>query len=516
MNIFDSLERSKSYLPDKEAVIFGATGITYRDLYERVCRLSSTLQADCNIQQGDRVALFLPNVPDFIFSYYAVVRLGAIAVSLNVMFKRDELKFILNDSEAKLLITTPQLLEQVPEASDVPALKTLLCTGKADRAGVVELSKLLSSASPPTPKSNVGSDSAAAILYTSGTTGKPKGVVLSQGNLISNVYATHHHTRMVSTDRLICYLPLFHCFGQNFIMNASVNAGATLVLHERFQPDEIVDSIKANAVTMFFGVPTVYSRFLTLPNLEDPLRTVRYYFTAAAPMPVGVARRWRERFDAIIYEGYGLTETSPFASYNHDFVYREGSVGSPIENVEMKIVDPEGHDLPQEELGEITIKGPNVMQGYFRRPEETAQVMREGWFLTGDIGQTDADGYFYLVDRAKDMINVAGFKVWPREVEELLMKHPAVAEAAVIGIPDPDSGEAVKAFAVLKAGAPATEQELTEFCRTRIAVYKAPRFVEFIDALPRNPSGKILKRELRARERNIKEAVGLTSAAAGR
>ncbi|HYY25118.1 MAG TPA: AMP-binding protein, partial [Candidatus Udaeobacter sp.] len=301
-----------------------------------------------------------------------------------------------------------------------------------------------------------------------------------------------------------------------FIMNASVGVRATLVLHERFQPDEILHSIKSNAVTMFFGVPTVYSRLLTLPNIEEELRTVRYYFTAAAPMPVGVARQWRERIGANIYEGYGLTETSPFASYNHDFLYRDGSVGSPIENVEMKIVADNGRDLPPGELGEIAIKGPNVMQGYFRRPEETAEVMRDGWFRTGDIGQMDADGYFYLVDRAKDMINVSGFKVWPSEIEELFMKHPDVSEAAVIGVPDPDSGEAVKAFAVLRESAQVTAQELVDFCRNRIAIYKAPRFVEFVDALPRNPSGKILKRELRARAEKVTPSSGLASASEGR
>ena len=299
-------------------------------------------------------------------------------------------------------------------------------------------------------------------------------------------------------------------------MNGSVNAGATLVLHERFHPDEILHSISSNSVTMFFGVPTIYSRLLTLLKMEEQLRTVRYYFTAAAPMPVAVVRQWRERIGAVVYEGYGLTETSPFASYNHDFVYREGSVGSPIENVEMKIVDAQGHDLPPGELGEIAIKGPNIMQGYFRRPEETAEVMRDGWFLTGDIGQMDVDGYFYLVDRAKDMINVSGFKVWPSEVEELFMKHPDVSEAAVIGIPDPDSGEAVKTFAVLKEGAQVTEQELIAFCRNRIAVYKAPCLVEFVDSLPRNPAGKILKRELRAREQKATEPSTLVSASEGR
>jgi long-chain acyl-CoA synthetase len=247
---------------------------------------------------------------------------------------------------------------------------------------------------------------------------------------------------------------------------------------------------------------SVYLRLLSVPDIEEVFRPVRYCFTAAAPMAIPIARQWRERLRRPIYEGYGLTETSPFASYNHDVYYRDGSVETPIETVEMKIVDPEGLELPVGEQGEIAIKGPNVMLGYFRRPNETAEVLRGGWFLTGDIGKRDDDGYFYIVDRAKDMINVSGFKVWPREVEEILLQHPSISEVGVIGIADPVSVEAVKAFAVLKQRESISEQDLIEYARNRMAVYKAPRFIEFIDALSRNPAGKVLKRELRARATN--------------
>jgi long-chain acyl-CoA synthetase len=503
MNIFDALENTKNHFPEKEAILFDGESIIYHDLHARSCLLSSALKKAGDLHPGDRVALFLPNRPDFIVSYYAVVRLGAIAVSLNVMLKRDELKFILNDCEAKLLITTKQQLDQVPEANEIPSIKKVVCTSKADGVAVLELDGLLSSVSsdPPIPADLV-ENAGAAILYTSGTTGKPKGVLLSHGNLISNVGATIQHTKMSAVDRLICYLPLFHCFGQNFIMNASVRSGATIILHERFQPDEILDSIKSNRVSMFFGVPVVYSRLLAIPKIADYFRNVRYCFTAAAPMPVSVARRWRDLVGQSIYEGYGLTETSPFATYNHDSLYRDGSIGTPVANVDIKIIDSEGRALPAGEIGEITIKGPNVMQGYFRQPKETAEVIRDGWFLTGDIGKMDDDGYVYLVDRAKDMINVSGFKVWPREVEDVLLQHPSLAEVAVVGIANAESGEAVKAFAVLKPGETMKEQELIDFARSRMAVYKAPRFVEFIDALPKNPTGKILKRELRVKTQN--------------
>jgi len=501
MNVYDSLERARIYFPEKEALWFKGGSISYRELYDRVCRLSAALHGRCVVGGGDRVAIFLPNIPEFILAYYATVRLGAMAVSLNVMLKRDEIAFILNDCGAKALITASALLEQVPERGAIPGVSAVVCVGEPERSGTMRFVDLLSDSSYSVPrKANLEPDDGAALLYTSGTTGKPKGVLLTHGNVISNIYATNHHTGMTPNDRLICYLPLFHCFGQNFIMNASVKSGATLVLHERFQPEEILASIKSNRVSMFFGVPPVYMRFLAVPKIEEYFRAVRYCFTAAAPMPVTVARRWSEKVGQIIYEGYGLTETSPFASYNHDVHYREGSVGTPIENVEIKIFDPGGRELAPGEQGEIAIKGANVMLGYFHRPQETAEVIRDGWFLTGDIGKMDSDGYLYLVDRAKDMINVSGFKVWPREVEEVLLQHPSLSEVGVVGIADPVSGEAVKAFVVLKQGQSMKEQELIDYARARMAVYKAPRYVEFIDALPRNPAGKILKRELRARE----------------
>ena len=503
MNIFDALERSKTRYPDKDAIWCRGVAMTYAQLYHQVCCLSSALQGE-NLQKGERVALFLPNRPEFLISYFATVRLGAIAVSLNVMLKRDEVEFILNDCQARILITCDRLVDQLPYSHETPALKHIVCVDESQHTGVIGIHKLLARGRASHPTANSAQDEGAAILYTSGTTGKPKGALLSHGNLVSNVASTVFHTKMSSNDRLICFLPLFHCFGQNFIMNAAIACGATLVLHERFQLDEMLESIKTNRISMFFGVPAVYLRLLSLADIEERFRSLRYCFTAAAPMPLAVARQWRERLGRPIYEGYGLTETSPFASYNHDIDYREGSVGSPIENVEMKIVDPDGLELPVGEQGEIAIKGPNVMLGYFRRPEETAQVMRDGWFLTGDIGKRDHDGHFYLVDRAKDMINVSGFKVWPREVEEVLLQHPSVSEVGVIGVADPVSGEAVKAFAVLKQGESIGERDLIDYARGRIAVYKAPRFVEFIDALPRNPAGKVLKRELRARA-NIPE-----------
>jgi long-chain acyl-CoA synthetase len=504
MNIFESLERAQIRFPSKEALVYKKQRTTYLELCEQASCLSAALERCFGVKRGDRVAIFLPNIPEFVVAYYAVEKLGAIAVSLNVMLKRDEVEFILRDCGATLLITTPQLLEQVPQS--VPTLRGIVSVGETERGDCLRFSELVAERPlSETPHIHLDSDDGAAILYTSGTTGKPKGVLLTHGNLRFNSEAVNRYTQMTADDRLLCFLPLFHCFGQNFIMNGAVNVSATLILHERFVPDEILESALVNRASVFLGVPAVYMRFLAQPECEKYLEKIRYYFTAAAPMPAEVARRWRERFGKTIHEGYGLTETSPFASHNHESAYREESVGTALEGVEIKVVDEKGDTLPAGQLGEIAIKGPNVMKGYFNRPEETAEVIREGWFLSGDIGKLDEDGYVYLVDRAKDMVNISGFKVWPREVEEVLSKHNAVIEAAVIGIPDPISGEAVKAFVVLKKGAQLAEKEIIDFCRDRIAVYKAPHYVEFIDALPRNPSGKVLKRELRLREQDTKK-----------
>lgn len=499
MNIFEALEYGREHFPNQEAISCNGQTITYSELHAQACRLSALFAEVARLERGDRIALMLPNGPHFVAAYYAAMHRGAIAVSLNVMLKQDEVKFILDDCEAKVLVTSSALLDQVPPGDRLAALKKILCVDRSTRADAFALDQFSALEPGASASAAMAPDEGAAILYTSGTTGKPKGALLSHGNILSNIGAVRRHTQMASDDRLICYLPLFHCFAQNFIMNAGLDAGATLIIHERFQPDEILASLQINRVTMFFGVPPVYQKFLTMAQTDSAFRHVRYCFTAAAPMPVQVAQQWQEKFGLIVYEGYGLTETAPFASYNHDSLYREGSIGTPIENVEMKVADNRGNALAAGATGEIAIKGPNVMLGYFRRPKETEAAIRDGWFYTGDIGTQDEDGYFYLVDRAKDMINVSGYKIWPREVEDALMRHPAIADVAVVGIADEESGEAVAAFVVAKSDVPISAQEVTEFARARIAAYKVPRAVEILDALPRNPAGKVLKRALRER-----------------
>jgi long-chain acyl-CoA synthetase len=486
MNVAQLLERSARYHADRSALIFGERHWTYAELDRDVSALAAGF-AGLDLRRGDRVALHLPNRPDFVLAYYAALKAGLVPLSLNTSYKAEELEYIITNAAAAVVITADGIDANLPSRARMPSVRHLL--------HAKDLHGLRGQAALRAVETD--RDDTAAILYTSATTGRPKGVMLSHANIVSNAYATVHHLRMTEDDRGLCALPMFHCFGQNAIMNSLVTAGGTLVLHERFVPDAFVAAVAAHGITILYAVPTMYILFLSMPGAD--FRSVRLCFSAAATLPTDVEARWHAAHGHWIQQGYGLTETSPFASYNHEVAFRPGSVGTPIENVEMKIVDAADGEVADGELGEIVIKGPNVMKGYFGDAAATAASIRGGWFHSGDIGYRDGDGYFFIVDRLKDMINVSGFKVFPREVEEVLFRHPAVKEAAVVGIPDPVRGEAVKAFVVLHEGASVSAEALQTLCRAAIAGLKVPERIEFIAALPKNPTGKILKKELRTR-----------------
>jgi long-chain acyl-CoA synthetase len=486
MNVAQLLERSALHHADRSALIFGERQWTYAELDRDVSALAAGF-AGLDLRRGERVALHLPNRPDFVLAYYAALKAGLVPLSLNTSYKAEELEYIINNAAAAMVVTAESIDASLPSRSRMPSVRHLLRAKELDGLrGRASLRAV-----------DTDREETAAILYTSATTGRPKGVMLTHANIVSNAYATVHHLKMTERDRGLCALPMFHCFGQNAIMNSLVTAGGTLVLHERFVPDAFVAAVAAHGITILYAVPTMYILFLSMPSAD--FRSVRLCFSAAATLPGDVEARWHAAHGHWIQQGYGLTETSPFASYNHEVAFRRGSVGTPIENVEMKIVDADDREVGDGELGEIVIKGPNVMKGYFGDPAATTASIRDGWFHSGDIGYRDADGYFFIVDRLKDMINVAGFKVFPREVEEVLFRHPAVKEAAVVGVHDPVRGEAVKAFVVLKEGADATVETLQALCRSAIASVKVPERIEFIAALPKNPTGKILKKELRTR-----------------
>jgi long-chain acyl-CoA synthetase len=470
---------------DRTALLVGDRAWTYRDL-DAACSTLAGRLARLGLGPGDRIGLHLPNCAEFVLVYYAAQKLGVVPLSLNVTYAADEIAYIVGDATPKAIVTAAAIAGTLPPRDRMPSVRHVLHAGELACLDGAEPVRALAR----------DRDETAAILYTSATTGRPKGVMLTHANIISNACATVRHLRLTADDRGLCAVPMFHCFGQNFIMNALVVAGGRLVIHPRFVPDQFLDAVARHRITLFYGVPAMYIVFLSMERTLD-FASIRLFFSAAATLPTDVERRWYERYGRRITQGYGLTECSPFAAWNHDVEVRPGSVGTPIEEVEMKVVDGEGREVDAGELGEILIKGPNVMKGYFGNPQATAEAIRNGWLHSGDIGYRDPDGYYFLVDRVKDMINVAGFKVFPREVEEVLFRHAAVKEAAVVGVPDPVRGEAVKAFVVLQEGRRVTPEELRKICHDAIASYKVPETIEFLDALPKNPTGKILKKELR-------------------
>ncbi len=475
MNIASSVEQGRRCHPDRPALLFEGATISYHDLDELANGEALRLRA-AGIRRGDRVALCLPNTPQFVASYLGALKLGAIVVSVNPALAPQEISFILDDSGASQVIRDPDgWARPGPKAAEVEAL-------------------------------DMARDDPAVIAYTSGTTGFPKGATLSHGNVIFTMESKRRYLGIRPEDRLILFLPLFHCFGQNAILNAGLCSGATLVLQRAFEVDRVLESVARGGVTMLCAVPAHFVVLCEGASVEQ-LAGVRYYLSAAAPLPAEVETRWLAKFGRPIYQGYGLTETSPFASYNHESCYRPGTIGAPIEGVEMAVVDVEnGNVLPPRSAGEIVIKGPNVMLGYWNRPDETREAIRDGWFHTGDIGRVDADGYFFIEDRLKDMVIVGGYNVYPVEVENVLCRHPAVSEAAAYGIEDPVLGERVRAAVVLKPGATVSATDLIAHCRISLAEYKLPTAIDFVSAIPKCRAGKVRKRVLREEYRASQSA----------
>jgi long-chain acyl-CoA synthetase len=495
VNISQSVERSRRLSPHKPALIFHEETYTYGELDETASRVANGL-LKLGIVRGDRVALLLPNIPAWAFFYFGIQKIGAVSVSLNSTLKSEEVGKILEDCGAKAVVTTASLRSNVP-FEKLRLLQHCLIAEGQPAVGDVSFAQLVYGTQPRADAVEMKADAPAAIVYTSGTTGLPKGAVLSHGNVVSNAEAKKLCLEIQPEDRLLLFLPLFHCFGQNAVLNSGLSAGATVVLHSKFDASQVLRSIRDDRITMVFGVPATFIILYEQASASD-FSSVRYYFSAAANLPGEIEKRWQEKFGLPIHQGYGLTETSPFASYNHRFKHKSGSIGTPIEGVAMKVVDLEnGSDLPPETTGEIVVRGPNVMLGYWNRPSETAEVIKDGWLHTGDIGRVDAEGYFFLEDRLKDMINVGGLKVYPAEVENIIYQHSAVSEAAVYGRTEPVLGESVMASIVLKPGHKVAADEIMTLCRQHLAAFKVPSVVEFVASLPRNPTGKILKRVLR-------------------
>ncbi|HVY66683.1 MAG TPA: long-chain fatty acid--CoA ligase [Gammaproteobacteria bacterium] len=503
LNLATSLRESARDHPDRIALVLGERTWTYAALHTAVRRFAGALTA-LRIERGRHLALLLPNTPEFTIAYFGAAYAGCPIVPLNALLTADEIAYHLDDADAVALLTVPPLLSQARQAVErVDTCRHLIVTGADAPAGAVALDSLLATATPVGHVAATNGDDTAVVLYTSGTTGKPKGAELTHLNLVLNAHL--FRTELLPLDAhtvALCALPLFHIFGQTAVQNAVLAAGGTVVLLPRFDATAALTLMARHRVSYFAGVPTMYFALLNHPEARTyDIGALRHCVSGGAPLPVEVMRAFEARHGVDILEGYGLSETSPAASFNTLARGRKpGSVGVPVSGCEMRLVDESGREITAPLTpGEIEIKGHNVMKGYWKRPEATAAALKDGWFATGDVGRRDADGYYFVVDRKKDMIIRGGYKVYPREVEEVLYAHPAVAEAAVVGIAHPSHGEEVKAVIAKRAGHDSTTAEdIVEHCKLHLAAFKYPRVVEFRSSLPKGPSGKILKRELRA------------------
>jgi long-chain acyl-CoA synthetase len=501
MNLASIVTASVERSPDSPAIRLGDFELTYRELDAGSARLA-TLLGEKGLEQGDRVGVMLPNVPQFPIAYYGVLRAGGIVVPMNVLLKRREIAFYLEDSGAKLLLAWHDFAEEAAAGAAEAGVELIEVEPGAFAAVLAGVE--------PTPRiAEAAEDDTAVILYTSGTTGKPKGAELTHANLSRNAEVSSRTTCEIDADDVVLgALPLFHSFGQTVGMNASLRVGACLTLVPKFDPGEALETMQRDKVTHFYGVPTMFGALLHHPERESyDTSSLRTCITGGASMPVEVLRGFEEAFGAIVLEGYGLSETSPVSSSNHpDKERKPGSIGTPIEGVEMRVVDEDDNPVEQGEVGEIVIRGHNIMKGYWQRPDATEEAMRGGWFHSGDMARTDEDGYFYIVDRKKDLIIRGGYNVYPREVEEVLYEHPKIREAAVVGVPHDEWGEEIGAAVVLHEGEQLTPEEVSAYVKDRIAAYKYPRIVWFLDDLPKGPTGKILKREI-----EVPAAAGSTS-----
>ncbi len=494
-NLASNLVEAAGMYPDRAAVRLDDLVLTYGELDARSARVAGLLAAR-GVEPGDRVGLMLPNVAQFPVLYYGALRAGAVVVPMNPLLKAREVEYYLGDSGARLAFAWHQTAEEAAKGAEAAGTGFVPVEPGA-------FDDLLDEVGPVTAVADRADDDTAVILYTSGTTGRPKGAELTHANLARNAaVAAATLFRLQPDDVVMGCLPLFHSFGQTCGLNAVVGSGACLTMLARFDPGKALEVIERDRVTVFQGVPTMYVALLHHPRRGDQdVSSLRVCVSGGAALPVEVLRGVEDAFGCIVLEGYGLSETSPVASFNHpDAERKPGSIGTPIQGVEMRLVGPSGGDVAAGEVGEVAIRGHNVMKGYWRREAATREAVPDGWFRTGDLAVQDSDGYFFVVDRKKDLIIRGGYNVYPREVEEVLYEHPAVAEAAVVGIPHPTHGEEVGAAVVLKPGAEATPAELRAFCKERVAAYKYPRHVWLEAALPRTATGKVLRREVQPPE----------------
>jgi long-chain acyl-CoA synthetase len=502
MTLLDMLAASAGRFSHRPALVHRDRRLSYGELQDGARRVGRILRQS-GVRQGDRVVLMLPNAPEFGVGYFGILMAGATVVPLNPLLKTEEVRYVLDDSGATAIVcveTTYPILQagrQGPERR-IPALVLDAAALESVVVGDVAAGSASAAPRPSSTLATLGAEDVAACLYTSGTTGRPKGAMLTHRNLLSNIQSFREILHITETDVFFCVLPMFHAFAATVLFLEPISLGATIVVEPRFVPDVVLKTIAEQRVTIFGGVPTTYAVLAGLPRAALDFSAWRLCVSGGAPLPPSVLEAFEAKYGVPIYEGYGPTECSPVLTVNPPLGVRKvGSVGPAIPQVALRIVDDADRPVGLGEVGEIVARGPNVMKGYLNRPKETAEALRGGWYHTGDLGRVDADGYYYIVDRKTDLILVGGLNVYPREVELALASHPAVAEAAVIGVPDPVRGEIPKALVVFRDGQQVDPQELIQWCRQRLANYKVPRTITVVSQLPKTVTGKILKTELR-------------------
>ena len=490
MNLATLGEENPRKYGEYVTLVFEGRELTNVDQQRAANRLANALRR-LGLGVGDRAVVLLPNCPEVMQAYAAILKVGGVIVPVVFLLSPEEVRHILNDSEAKVVITAPELASKVEGWTG-----TVILVGGG--SGGLAYEEIVAREPDTFTMVERADGDLAVILYTSGTTGRPKGVALSHANLASNARSAASLYELDRDAWSLAVLPLSHSYGLT-VMNAGNILGTRGVLLRWFNPEAVLDTIERYRVQSMAGVPTMYVYLLNYPDAERfDTSSMRSWGSGAAPLPLEIVEPFEKKFGGKLMEGYGLTEASPVVSAHRlSGVRKLGSVGQPIPGVQVSILDDDDRPVPSGELGEVCVRGPNVMVGYYRMPEETARTLRNGWLHTGDIGRLDGDGFLYIVERKKDLIIRGGFNIYPREVEEVLYAHPAVAEAAVVGVRDPLMGEDVLAFVVLKLGQEASAEAILGFCQERLAKYKCPKQVRFVDGLPKSPIGKILRKELR-------------------
>lgn len=501
MDLGRMLAQTAERFPNKTAIIFKDQKTSYAEFDRRANQVANAL-ISLGVQPGDRVGVLIHNLPLFMEAYYGILKAGGAVVPMNVLYKPGEVEYILQDSGARALLTFgPFAQTGLTAAAHVPDVRDVIVAAPQAVPGALSWADTIGGASMEAPHVEVQPEQVAVFSYTSGTTGRPKGAMLSHRNLLANCEQgmSLPNTAVRPDDVVWIALPLFHIYAMNVGMNLTVMNGGTMVVIDRFEPLSSLEAIQKYRCTVLYGAPPMFVAWAQMPNVRDyDISSLRFIASGAAALPVKIMETFEAMAGVPISEGYGLSEAAPVVTSNAAAPkVKPGTVGLPMPGVEVKIIDEAGNEVPRGELGELICRGANIMMGYWHQPEATAATLHDGWLYTGDLATMDDEGYVSIVDRKKDMINVSGFNVYPREVEEVLFRHPAVAEAAVVQYPDPYQGESVLAYVVLKQGATATEQEIIDYCRSEIATFKCPRKVVFRDDLPKNNTGKVLRRELR-------------------